>query len=157
MFRIPYVNCAIFATCGEKSMIAAKRDRFYRSHMLLKTFSKWLYDRMAGTPTKVKFKYGEAEFEFEGRKERDRASAMQDFEEQIVSALRRQLNWTQIKTLMYFDDPLKRSFYIEICGLEGWSSRQLQERIDSMLFERTAISRKPEDPIHRPYSKAIAN
>jgi predicted nuclease of restriction endonuclease-like (RecB) superfamily len=69
-------------------------------------------------------------------------------DEQIVSALRRQLNWTQIKTLMYFDDPLKRSFYIEICGLEGWSSRQLQERINSMLFERTAISRKPEDTIH---------
>jgi predicted nuclease of restriction endonuclease-like (RecB) superfamily len=68
-------------------------------------------------------------------------------DEQIVSALRRQLNWTHIKTLMYFDDPLKRNFYIEICCLEGWSSRQLQERINSMLFERTAISRKPEETI----------
>ena len=48
---------------------------------------------------------------------------------------------------MYFDDPLKRNFYIEICCLEGWSSRQLQERINSMLFERTAISRKPEETI----------
>ena len=68
-------------------------------------------------------------------------------DEQIISALRRQLNWTHIKTLMYFDDPLKRNFYIEICCLEGWSSRQLQERINSMLFERTAISRKPEETI----------
>jgi DUF1016 N-terminal domain len=68
-------------------------------------------------------------------------------DEQIVSALRRQLNWMHIKTFMYFDDPLKRNLYIEICCLEGWSSRQLQERIDSMLFERTAISRKPEDTI----------
>ena len=68
-------------------------------------------------------------------------------DEQIVSALRRQLSWTHIKTLMYFDDPLKRNFYIEICCLEGWSSRQLQERINSMLFERTAISRKPEETI----------
>ena len=68
-------------------------------------------------------------------------------DEQIVSALRRQLNWTHIKTLMYFDDPLKRAFYIEMSCLEGWSSRQLQERINSMLFERTAISRKPEETI----------
>jgi predicted nuclease of restriction endonuclease-like (RecB) superfamily len=68
-------------------------------------------------------------------------------DEQIVSALRRQLNWTHIKTLMYFDDSLKRDFYIEMSCLEGWSSRQLQERINSMLFERTAISRKPEETI----------
>jgi hypothetical protein len=60
-------------------------------------------------------------------------------DQQIVSALRRQLSWTHIKTLMYFDDPLKRNFYIEICCLEGWSSRQLQERINSMLFERTVL------------------
>ena len=34
-----------------------------------------------------------------------------------------------------------------MCRLERWSSRQLQERIKSMLFERTAISRKPEETI----------
>lgn len=61
-------------------------------------------------------------------------------EEQIVSTLRRQLSWTHIKTLMYIDDPLKREFYIEIAQLERWSVRQLQERINSMLFERTALS-----------------
>jgi len=27
---------------------------------------------------------------------------------------------------------------------ERWSSRQLQERINSMLYEHTAISKKPE-------------
>jgi len=48
---------------------------------------------------------------------------------------------------MFIEDPLKRDFYIEICKLEKWSSRQLQERIKSMLYERTAISKKPEDTI----------
>ena len=62
----------------------------------------------------------------------------------IVSALRRQLSWTHIKTVLYMEDPLKRDFYIEMCKLEKWSSRQLQERIQSMLYERTAISKKPE-------------
>ena len=31
-----------------------------------------------------------------------------------------------------------------MCKLENWSSRQLKERIQSMLYERTAISKKPE-------------
>jgi len=49
-------------------------------------------------------------------------------DEQIVYALRRQLSWTHIKTLMFIPEPLKRDFYIEMCKLERWSSRQLQER-----------------------------
>lgn len=68
-------------------------------------------------------------------------------DEQILSALRRELSWTHLKTLIYIDDPLKRDFYIEMCRLERWSSRQLLERTQSMLFERTAISRKPEETI----------
>jgi predicted nuclease of restriction endonuclease-like (RecB) superfamily len=68
-------------------------------------------------------------------------------DERIVSALRRQLSWTHIKTLIYMDDPLKRQFYIEMCKLEKWSSRQLQERVKCMLYERTAISKKPEQII----------
>ena len=46
----------------------------------LKTFGKWLYERLVGTATKVKFEYGETKFEFEGRNDQDRAAAMQDFE-----------------------------------------------------------------------------
>lgn len=68
-------------------------------------------------------------------------------DEKIVSALRRQLSWTHFKTLIYIDDALRRDFYVELCRLEGWSSRQLQERMRSMLFERSAISKAPEETI----------
>ena len=68
-------------------------------------------------------------------------------DEEILSAVRRELSWTHIKTLIYIEDPLKRDFYTELCRLEGWSSRQLMERMNSMLFERTAISRKPEETL----------
>ncbi|WP_038767956.1 PDDEXK nuclease domain-containing protein [Burkholderia pseudomallei] len=70
-------------------------------------------------------------------------------DEPILSALRRELSWTHLKTLMYVDDPLKRDFYIELCRLEHWSSRQLQERMQSMLFERSALSRQPDEVIRR--------
>jgi len=68
-------------------------------------------------------------------------------DESIVSALRRELSWTHIKTIIYIDGPLKRSFYMELCRLEKWSTRQLSERLNSMLYERTALSKKPEETI----------
>ncbi|TYQ23836.1 DUF1016 domain-containing protein [Pseudanabaena sp. UWO311] len=68
--------------------------------------------------------------------------------DQIVYTLCRQFSWSHLRLLIYIDDPLKREFYIEIGKLENWSVRQLQERINSMLFERTAISRKPEETIN---------
>jgi predicted nuclease of restriction endonuclease-like (RecB) superfamily len=66
---------------------------------------------------------------------------------QIVSALQRQLTWTHIKSILYIEDELKKEFYIEMCKLERWSTRVLEERINSMLYERTAISKKPEETI----------
>ena len=70
-------------------------------------------------------------------------------DEAILSALRRELSWTHLKTLMYVEDPLKRDFNIELCRLEHWSSRQLQERMQSMLFERSALSRQPDEVVRR--------
>lgn len=58
-----------------------------------------------------------------------------------------EFSWSQIKLLIAIDDPLKREFYQEVCKLERWSVRQLKERIQSMLYERTAISKKPEKTI----------
>ena len=65
--------------------------------------------------------------------------------EEIVYALSRQLSWTHLRSLIYIDDPLKREFYLEMCRTEGWSTRTLQGRLDSMLFERTAHSGKPDE------------
>ncbi len=55
----------------------------------------------------------------------------------IVNALRTQLSWTHIRTIISIEDELKRRFYIEMCRLEKWSTRTLEERINSMLYERT--------------------
>jgi predicted nuclease of restriction endonuclease-like (RecB) superfamily len=52
-----------------------------------------------------------------------------------------------LRLLAALDNPIQRDFYTELCQLENWSVRQLQERMQSMLFERTAISRKPEETI----------
>ena len=68
-------------------------------------------------------------------------------DEAIVVSLIRQLSWTHFIALIPIKDPLKREFYAEMCRIEGWSVRTLRHKIDSMLFERTAISQKPEEVI----------
>lgn len=62
----------------------------------------------------------------------------------IVTSLMSQLGWTHFLHIIRLDDRLKRDFYAEMCRIERWSTRTLEKKIGSMLFERTALSRKPE-------------
>ncbi len=64
---------------------------------------------------------------------------------QIVSTLSRQLAWSHFLELIYLKDPLARDFYTQMCAQERWSVRQLRERKETMLFERTALSRQPDE------------
>lgn len=68
-------------------------------------------------------------------------------DKQIVAALLRQLSWTHFTILIPIKDTLKRDFYAEMCRMEGWNYRTLQKKIGSMLFERTALSKKPDSLI----------
>jgi len=69
------------------------------------------------------------------------AKAFPDAE--IVATLRRQLSWSHFKLLIPLKEPLKRDFYATMCCAEGWSTRTLAQKIDGMLYERTALSKKP--------------
>jgi predicted nuclease of restriction endonuclease-like (RecB) superfamily len=70
----------------------------------------------------------------------------------ILSTLSRELSWSHLKELIYLKDKLQRTFYAQIAAHEKWSVRQLRERIDSQLFERTAISKKPAKLIQQELS-----
>lgn len=70
-----------------------------------------------------------------------------------VATLSRQLSWSHFKELIPLDKPFQREFYTEMCKLECWSVRTLRKRIDSMLYERTALSRKPDETIRAELKK----
>ncbi len=70
-------------------------------------------------------------------------------DQKIVVSLLRQLGWTHFLRIIPIDDPLKREFYAEMCRIEKWSTRTLAAKIQSMLFERTALSKKPEKLIRQ--------
>jgi predicted nuclease of restriction endonuclease-like (RecB) superfamily len=77
------------------------------------------------------------------------------------------LSWSHYCLLMCLDEPFKREFYEAECIRGNWSVRQLDRQIQSMLYERTALSKrklaviakahekpiilKPEDEIKDPY------
>ena len=66
-------------------------------------------------------------------------------EEAIVHTLCAQLSWSHFRELITLGQDLQRDFYAEMCRIEGWSVRALRQKIDGMLFERTALSKKPAE------------
>ena len=65
-------------------------------------------------------------------------------DEEILQTLSAKLSWSHFIKLFYIEDDLKREFYTTMSINERWSIRTLTDRINSMLYERTAISKKPE-------------
>lgn len=70
-------------------------------------------------------------------------------DEQIVSTLSTKLSWSHFVALMSISHDLQREFYAQMCRMEGWSVRMLRSKIDSMVYERTAISKKPDKLIEQ--------
>lgn len=68
-------------------------------------------------------------------------------DERNVAALSQQLSWSHFRELIALDDTMKISFYAQMSIAQSWSVRTLRERIDSMLYERTALSKKPDELI----------
>lgn len=90
-----------------------------------------------------------------------------DDEDKIFRILPDGLSWTHLVMILRVEEPLARHFYIKQCQMEQWSTRELERQINSMLFERIALSKdkkgvlemakkghqifKPEDLLKDPY------
>lgn len=65
-------------------------------------------------------------------------------DEQILATLSRELGWSHFVELLPLKKHLQRDYYAEMCRIERWSVRTLRQKIGGMLYERTALSKKPE-------------
>ena len=70
-------------------------------------------------------------------------------DEKNVATLSQKLSWSHFVELIAIDDTIKREYYLELTCKERWSVRILRDRVDSMLFERTSISKHPEELIRK--------
>jgi len=67
----------------------------------------------------------------------------------IVATLSQQLGWSHFKEIIPQKDGLRRDFYAEMCRKEHWNVRTLRRMIQGLLFERTALSKKPRELIRQ--------
>lgn len=70
-------------------------------------------------------------------------------DEKIVYTMCRQLTWSHIRLLVPMEDKLQREFYASMAADQRWSVRTLKAKIDGMLYERTAIAKRPDEVIIR--------
>ncbi len=59
----------------------------------------------------------------------------------IRDALRHELAWTHYRLLLRVENPDARAFYEAEAVAARWSTRELERQINSLLFERLALSR----------------
>ena len=67
----------------------------------------------------------------------------------LVAALSKHLSWSHFVEIIPLKDDLQRDFYAELCRVERWSVQILRQKIRSMLFERTALSKKPAELVRK--------
>ena len=76
-----------------------------------------------------------------------------------LDALRQELSWTHYRLLLRVTDAQARDFYAAEAVNARWSTREMERQINSLLFERLALSRDKEGvralaerghEIHRP-------
>jgi predicted nuclease of restriction endonuclease-like (RecB) superfamily len=75
--------------------------------------------------------------------------------EEIVATLSQHLSWSHFIIILPLKKELERQFYASMCFYEKWSVRVLRKKIDSMLFERTALSKKPGELIRKELAALI--
>ncbi len=59
----------------------------------------------------------------------------------IRNALRSELSWTHYRLLLRVEKETARGFYLNEAVNSTWSTRELERQINSLLYERLALSR----------------
>ena len=96
--------------------------------------------------TQLQALYGSKGFEIRNvRRMMQFAQQFPDWE--IVSPLVTKLSWSHFIEVLPLKDELQREFYLTLAANELWGRNRLRKEIDAMLFERTALSSKPEEVV----------
>ena len=106
---------------------------------------------VAQVATQLQNDYGKKGFE--SRNIRRMMQFAKEFpDSKIVSQLATKLFWSHFIEVLPLKDSLQKEFYITMAASERWGRNRLRKEIDGMLFERTAISGKPEEFIKKELS-----
>ena len=138
-------QAAAVAVNVEQTMLYWRMGKRIREEVLNHKRAGYGEEIVATLSRQLVLEYGRGFTEKNLRRMVQFAEAFSD--ESIVATLWRQLSWSHFRELLPLKQPLQRDFYAEMCRIERWSVRTLRERIDSLLFERTALSKNPDELI----------
>lgn len=74
-------------------------------------------------------------------------------DEEMFATLSQTLTWSHFLELISIEDGTKRLFYQQMGIAEHWSVRQLRDKQDQMVYERSLLAAKPEDDIVKTLEK----
>ena len=68
---------------------------------------------------------------------------------EILHTLCAKLSWSHFRQIIYLDDPLKRDFYGEMCRIERWSVRTLEDKIGywTKILPKKLLEQKLQDTV----------
>lgn len=70
-------------------------------------------------------------------------------DDKILASLTQELTWSHFLVLLPLKESLAREFYAEMARAERWSVRTLRQKINGMMFERTALSKNSEEVVRQ--------
>ena len=76
---------------------------------------------------------------------------MREFYEKfpILHAVRAELSWTHYRLLLKVEKPAAREWYETEAATQNWSTRQLERQINSLFWERAALSTQKRNMIEK--------
>ena len=74
-------------------------------------------------------------------------------DEEMFATLSQTLTWSHFLELISIEEGTKRLFYQQMGIAEHWSVRQLRDKQDQMVYERSLLAAKPEDDIVKTLEK----
>jgi len=129
---------------AETTLLYYEVGRFINQELLIDNRAQYGAKILATVSQELTLQYGKG-YTYSALTRMSKVAKM--FNDSIVATLSQQLSWSHFVELSGIEDDLKREFFTQLCASDKWGVRQLRDKIDTMLFERTAIANQPEETI----------
>lgn len=139
---------------AETTLLFFEIGRYINQELLIDTRAQYGAKILATVSQELTEKYGKG-YSYTALTRMSKVAKM--FNSSIVATLSQQLSWSHLIELSGIDNDLKREFFTQLCISDKWGVRKLRDKIDAMLFERTAIASQPEEIIKNELQKLRDN
>jgi predicted nuclease of restriction endonuclease-like (RecB) superfamily len=145
--RAKYGSKLLFSLAEKCATIKGLDERSFRNFRLFYTLYPQIQEIIPQNKIPVPIR-GSVTSEFENKENVIRGSLTPELQNSRFqlngTTLVNKLSYTHIEQLIKLDDPIQRLFYELECLKGSWSVRELKRQINTLYYERSALSKQPE-------------